>query len=159
MPPFYDIYGLSKKRDRETIEKFLDYFCYRDEIENLGKDEGIFILESEDYNIQEDFIPVKTLSEVIDFGINNPNQAFAFYLSQPLKNVESVILCFTYDNQIVLGVSVEVNRIENDRFIDNSAICDQLAATIVKLTSAHKTIMGLELPPPRSESELDELLL
>lgn len=144
MPPFYDIYGLSQKRDKETIEVFLNYFCYREKEENRSSGEGIF-LEN------EEFIPVNTLSQVIDYGIKNPNWVFAFYLNKYFKNVESVILCFTNDNQIVFGVSVEVNRIENGQLIDNADKCDQLAEAIAVLTSAHKTIMGVELPPPRSK--------
>lgn len=158
MPPFYDIYGLSQKRDKETIEVFLNYFCYREKEENRSSGEGIF-LENEELGIDEEFIPVNTLSQVIDYGIKNPNWVFAFYLNKYFKNVESVILCFTNDNQIVFGVSVEVNRIENGQLIDNADKCDQLAEAIAVLTSAHKTIMGVELPPPRSENEINELLL
>ncbi len=158
MPPFYDVYGLSKKRDKETIEVFFDYFCYREKEENRDAGEGIF-LENEELGTNEEFIPVKTLSEVINHGVKNPSHTYAFYLNKYFKNVESVILCFTHDNQMVFGVSVELNRMENRQLTDNADICDQLSETIVQLTSAHKTIMGVELPPPRSEGELDELLL
>jgi hypothetical protein len=34
MPPYYDIYGLSKQRDTKTVEKFLNYFSIREKIEN-----------------------------------------------------------------------------------------------------------------------------
>ena len=159
MPPFYDIYGLSKKRDKETIDTFLDYFCYRQQIEDNDKGTDIMTYGHEECDIEDE--RVMTLSQIIEYGLENPNRSLVFYLrkySQYFKGVEDIIICFTSDNQLVFGVSVDVSRVDIEEVINKVGICEQLTETIVRLTSAHKTIMGLELAPPSNERELDELL-
>ena len=39
MPPYYDIYGLSLQRDKETVERFLNHFANRDKIEDRESQE------------------------------------------------------------------------------------------------------------------------
>lgn len=154
MPPFYDIYGLSNQRDKETIDKFINYFCYRDDVEYLGEDSGIFVRSSDECN--EDFIPLSTLTDVIEWGLNNPTKGFSFYLHKGFKTVKGLILTFTYDSKMVFGVSIEYNEIVNGKLINNASLCDVLANKVSEVTNSYKTLIGLELPPPRSEEELDQ---
>ncbi len=79
MPPYYDIYGLSKERNKKTIEKFLNHFSHRDQIE-VRTGQVILVNGNQKYNIKESCTPISTLSEVINYGINNPLHGFAFYI-------------------------------------------------------------------------------
>jgi hypothetical protein len=52
MPPYYDIYGLSRQRDKKTIEKFLNYFSIREKIENREGQE-IAVYKNEKYKTSQ----------------------------------------------------------------------------------------------------------
>ncbi|MBO9703185.1 MAG: hypothetical protein J7604_23425 [Sporocytophaga sp.] len=156
MPPFYDIYGLSKERNKKTIETFLNHFSYRDKIEDRTGQE-ILVDENKKYNIKESCTPISTLSEVINYGINTPNHGFAFYISDNLKEgVNNLILKFTYDGKIIFGVSIEENDIvKNGKLADNYNKALKIERLIEELTNSYKTSIQFEYAPSDDEEEFD----
>lgn len=107
MPPFYDIYGFSKQRDKNTVEKFLSYFAHREKIENRTGQE-IIVYKNDKYGIEETWIPVNSLTDVIEFALENVNFGFAFYISDNLREgINDVILKFTFDGKVIYGISVK----------------------------------------------------
>lgn len=158
MPPFYDIYGLSKKRDKETIERFLEHFTHRDLIEDREGQE-IFGMPNKKYG-QEDFsIPVKTLSEVIQFGIDNPNVCFCFYMGTRtnLKSgIGDVLLKFTFDAKVIFGVAIEDTiLLEDGSLASNFPYALKVKEQIEALTGAHKSSIQFEYAPSNDEEEFD----
>lgn len=156
MPPYYDIYGLSVQRNKETIEKFLNHFAYREEIEACEGQE-IAVYKNEKYNTKEICRPINTLTEVINFGTENPNLGFAFYISGSLKeDVKSIILKFTFDSKIIFGISVEEKRlIGNRKLTNNYERVLEIEKSIAEITNSKKTSIEFEYPPSDDEEEFD----
>lgn len=156
MPPLYDIYGLSHNRDVETIEKFLDHYCVRDKEEKRTEEE-IQVWGNSRYGIEEILIPIATLSEVINYGVNNPDHGFVFYISNHLKgDIKSIILKFTYDKKIIFGVSIEEKIYISGNLIENKENAIKVLNQIVHLTSSYKSSIQFEYPPSDDEDEFDE---
>jgi Tfp pilus assembly PilM family ATPase len=158
MPPFYDIYGFSKHRDKQTIEKFLTYFCCRDKIENVEGQE-IAIYHNDKYKVEEQFIPGSSLTEVIEFGIKYSNYGFAFYIGTREhyeKDINGVILKFTFDGNIIFGISVEEQRLnEQSTLIDNYDKAVEIEKRIAELTNSVKSSIQLENAPSDDEEEFN----
>ena len=158
MPPFYDIYGFSKHRDKQTIEKFLTYFCRRDKIENVEGQE-IAIYQNDKYKVEEQFIPVSSLTEVIEFGLKYSNYGFAFYIGKREhyeNDINGVILKFTFDGKIIFGISVEEHRLSDQgALIDNYDKAIEIEKRIVELTNSAKTSIQFENAPSDDEEEFD----
>lgn len=156
MPPCYDIYGLSRQRDKKTIEKFLNYFSIREKIENREGQE-ITVYKNEKYKTEETCTAISTLTEVIDFGLENQNLGFAFYIGDNLKEgINHIILKFTFDGKIIFGISIEENRIaDNDNLIDNYDKALEIEKTIAELTNSTKTSIQFEYAPSDDEEEFD----
>jgi hypothetical protein len=156
MPPFYDIYALSHKRDKDTIEKFLDFYCFREKVENREGQE-IRVYKNDKYKINDKTFAIRTLSEVIDYGVNNPNQGYAFYISDNLKeDVMDLILKFTYDGKIIFGVSIEENLLTKEgKLIDNYNKAQIIERSMTTLTNSKKTSIQFEYPPSDDEEEFN----
>lgn len=157
MPPYYDIYGLSKERNKQTIEKFLNHFSHRDKIEvRMGQE--ILVNGNQKYNVKESCTPISTLSEVISYGINNPIQGFTFYISDNLKEgINGLILKFTYDGKIIFGASIEEKDIEdNGNISDNYTRALEIERQIAELTNAYKSSIQVEFAPSDDEEEFDQ---
>jgi len=154
MPPFYDIYGFSRKRDPKLIEKFLDKFAFRKSIESWEGCE-FEIFENEKYNVKEKKVPVNTHTEVIDYGVNNLNHGFSFYLgTDGLKDdIKSLILKLTYDSSIIYGISIE----EKTEFgKDNYKRALELETILKELLSLDKTSIQFEYAPADDLEEFNE---
>lgn len=156
MPPYYDIYGLSLQRDKETVERFLNHFANRDKIEDRESQE-IAVYKNEKYKTEETWTSIRTLTEVIDFGLKHPNFGFAFYIGDNLKEgINHIILKFTFDGKIIFGISVEEHRIVNDtKLIDNYDKALEVEKKIAELTNSNKTSIQFEYPPANDEEEFD----
>ncbi len=79
-----DIYGLSDKKDKQIIEKFLNEFAFRDQIESRAGG-TVTILRNEKYQINEEDIPVETTTDAIDIGVRNKYKGFCVYFHQDLS--------------------------------------------------------------------------
>ncbi len=161
MSPFYDIYGLSKQRDRETIDVFLDFYCHRELIEDFkGQRVEIAIYKNDKYGVDERFVPVDYLHEVIAYGLSHQSIGFAFYVgvkSNYKKDIDDLILKFTFDGKMIFGVSIEENRITHDgKLIDNYDSALEIEKTIARLTNATKTSIQFEYAPSDDEEEFDQ---
>lgn len=156
MPSYYDIYGLSKQRDKKTVEKFLNYFSIREKIENREGQE-IAVYENKKYKTEETWTSISTLTEVIDFGLENNNFGFAFYIGDNLKEgINHIILKFTFDGKIIFGISVEENKIDdNGNLIDNYDKALEVEKVITELTNSIKTSIQFEYDPSDDEDEFD----
>ena len=156
MPPCYDIYGLSRQRDKKTVEKFLDRFAKREKIENREGQE-VIVYKNEKYKIEETWTAISTLTEVIDFGLENQNFGFTFYIGDNLKEgINHIILKFTFDGKMIFGISVEENRIgDGEKLIDNYDKALELEKTIAELTNSTKTSIQVEYAPSDDEEEFD----
>ncbi|WP_421798240.1 hypothetical protein [Haliscomenobacter sp.] len=156
MPPYYDIYGLSKQRDKKTVETFLNYFANRNKIEDRAGQE-IAVYKNEKYKIEETWTSIRTLTEVIDFGLKNQNFGFAFYIGDNLKKgIHHIILKFTFDGKIIFGISVEENRLtDGGKLIDNYDKTLEIEKTIAELTNSSKTSIQFEYAPSDDEEEFD----
>lgn len=157
MPPCYDIYGLSKQRDKKTIEQFLTFFSYRDNIENREGQE-IALYKNERYEIDGTFIPVKTLTEVIDWGLKEPKYGFAFYIGDNLKEgISCIVLKFTFDSKIIFGISIEENTIDQKgKLVSNYRKALEIEKSIKELTNSFKTSIQSEHAPADDEIEFDD---
>ena len=156
MPAYYDIYGLSNQRDKETIEKFLIHFSNREKIENVEEQE-IAVYKNEKYKVDETWIPVNSLTQVIDFGLAKDNHGFAFYIGDHLKNgISHIILKFTFDGKIIFGISIAENQLsESGKLIDNYDKAVEVEKSISVLTNATRTSIQFENPPSDDEEEFD----
>jgi hypothetical protein len=156
MPPCYDIYGLSRHRDKKTVERFLNYFAIRDKIEDREGQE-IAVYKNEKYKTEESWTPISTLTQVIDFGLENQNFGFAFYIGDNLKEgINHIILKFTFDGKIIFGISVEEKRlIDGGKLIDNYDSALEIEKTIADLTNSSKTSIQFEYAPSDDEEEFD----
>jgi hypothetical protein len=119
MPPSLDIYALTRQRDRATIERFLDEYSDRAADEERGDEE--LLLENPAY-FTEDWTgqrsgpfpetawedePAYTLSHIIERGLDHPRRAFTAYLTAKAPDLDGIILAFTRDDQLVLGLSID----------------------------------------------------
>lgn len=154
-----DIYTLSKQRTLHNIEKFLNLFCDRKAIEHredeelslipLGTNEKSILSE----NYDAEWLKAKTVTNSIRIGLQNPHRAFAIYYPSNKKYISQVILSFTYDGYIILGLSVEESIISNP--LKN-------AIRLLKYIKSHffgiSGFIIYEEPPPRSKAGFDLLL-
>lgn len=156
MPPYYDIYGLSRQRDKTTVEKFLNHFSDREKIEDREGQE-ITVYKNEKYKIEETLASIRTLTEVINLGLENQNFGFAFYIGDNLREgINHIILKFTFDRKIIFGISVEENRIADDgKLIDNYDKALEIETKIAELTNSTKTSIQFEYAPSDDEEEFD----
>ncbi len=156
MPPFYNIYALSKQRNQIDIEKFLNYFSYRNEIENRSGQEIIALENANDKN--EIRLPINVLREVLEFGVKNSDYCFVFYINDNLKeDIKEVILKFTSDRQIIFGVSIESKKIiEDGSLVDNYDRACELEKLLSDIAATSKTSIQIEYAPADNEEEFDE---
>jgi hypothetical protein len=149
---FYDIYGLSRKRDAATIERFLQHFCYRDQVEPLVN-QWLQVWVKGTGFLDEVERPLTTVDELITYAIQHPTHCFVWYQQLALRGgIKAVITKFTYDGQIVFGISLAEGQVNG---VDNFAWALQIEAEIRQLTEAHKHYIAVEYPPAGDEQEFD----
>ncbi|RYE90192.1 MAG: hypothetical protein EOO37_03510 [Cytophagaceae bacterium] len=152
----YDIYGLSLGRDEATIEGFLRHFCDRYSIEPLV-DNWLQVRANEKYQIPEVELPLHSIAELIEYGINNPTHQFNFYNQTALRpDIHTVFLNFTYDSKVVFGISIyETTDYGEDNFPRACAIEEE----IIHVTHSYKSFIAVEYPPADDEKEFDADIL
>ena len=121
MPPYLDIYGLTQHRDAATLDRFLN--TYVDQAKNDDRVDEELMMErlppvppgtGDDAFEWE---PALTLSHIIERGLAFPRRAFTVYLAAKQADQPSVVLSFTADNQLILGLAIddEGAKPENER--------------------------------------------
>lgn len=106
-----DVYGLTRHRDAVTLNRFLDE--YVDRVASADRGDEELLLEPLDARpgaMEGEVEPSLTLSHILERGLAHPRRAFTAYLTcLPAcrqAGIERVILSFTWDDQVVLGLSV-----------------------------------------------------
>lgn len=100
MPSYSDIYVISNKRDRDSVEEFLDEFLpYREE----AADE----YEFPQYSDKAEII-FSSVTDVLNKCIDEPNVDYRIYwraLSQ--NNPEHAMVIFLVDGYVIYGLSTD----------------------------------------------------
>ena len=149
----YDIYAISNHRTTKTIEQFLTHFGDRAEMEDKSGHE-IMVDAQPAYAVDERVIPIQTLTQVIDYGVAHPQQGFSFYISKHLKTkLRYLILKFTYDQKMIVGISVELTDAQQN---DNYPLACILEEELVALTNAYASSIQVECAPADDEEEFYE---
>ena len=144
-----DIYGLTRHRDRETINRFLDEYVDRAASEDRdGEEIGLLPLNPELEGEELQWEHAVTLTHIVERGLDYPRRAFTSYLTSRRADIEQAILSFTSDDQLVLGFSVY-----SGDFNDDEAMTKALLLGIVREFSCHLGVVLLHTPPPSNESE------
>lgn len=153
MPPCLDIYAFSHRRDREIIERFIDRYVDRSRSEIRPEEEEIVMLrldvvdDSPQTPNPYEGEPAKTLSHVIERGLDYPRRSFTFYLSSKQPAIYRVILHFTNDDKIVFGLSIDDEE-ESD---ENSERAKKLLNELCLEFGCKLGLITCENPPPRNE--------
>lgn len=158
MPPDLDIYGLTKHRDSATISRFLDRYVDRTKSWDRGDEElmleplpltspetGEESAEWESHTFEWE--PALTLLHIIERGLALPHRAFTVYLAPKQGDLTSVILSFTADDQLVLGVAID----DEGAKPENEKRAKDLLAQLVEEYACHIGLILVEQYPPRSE--------
>jgi hypothetical protein len=110
-----EVYVLTRRRDEETVNRFLDE--YVDQVASAGTGDDELNMEPfegdeqliyhhtwswEDY----DWGPARTLSEAMRLGLDHPRRAFGLRLEPKSSDFPQVTLGFTTDDQLVLGIEL-----------------------------------------------------
>jgi hypothetical protein len=161
VPPELDIYALTWHRDRATIERFLDE--YADRVANEERDDEELMLESpaffgEDRTGQPpvaipetayEWEPVRTLSHIVDRGLAHPRRAFTVYLKAKAPDIDRIILTFTRDDHLVLGLAIDDEGAQPENEVKAKALLARLMATY----RCHAGLIMVEHYPPQGERE------
>lgn len=155
-----DIYVLTNLRDRETIDRFVNIYVDREASEDRNDEELMMLplTEVEDglqaaarlLSLDEfDWEPALTLSNIIDRGLRYPRRAFAVYLNPIDKSIDQVTLCFTVDNQIVFGLSID----DEGKRLENEKRARKILEELMQQFNSRLGLIIVENAPPFSEIE------
>jgi hypothetical protein len=155
--PHLDVYVLTSRRDRETIDRFVATFLDRAAVEDLGDTELMLTplgATPGPRGLEEmEWEPVGTLTRAVERGLDYPRRAFSLYLSGPTpggeRPVDEVSLTFTTDDQVVLGVSIQ----DPDSRPEKMAFAKQILARLTAEFDCSLGIIGWEVVPPVSGAE------
>lgn len=159
-----DVYGLTRRRDATTLNRFLDE--YVDRAANADRGDEDLLLEplggrSDSELMTWESEPSRTLTHMVERGLDYPRRAFTIYL-KPLAahlevGIERVIVGFTRDDQLVLGMTVFTGH--DMREDEEEAGEEQAHDLLTHFSDAYQCYLGLilsETPPPLSEAEFRE---
>jgi hypothetical protein len=159
MPPNLDIYVISPARTRETIECFLGAYVDRAASENRG-DEELMMLALDSSGQPStgddwDWEPSKSLTHIVDRGLQFPRRAFSVYLKTLDASLAGAILAFDVDNQVIFGVSMDDEGAKAENLERAKTVLHEMAQTL----GATHGFIGVEEPPPlRGKQKLPTIL-
>lgn len=156
-----DVYGLTRHRDALTLNRFLDEYVDREANADRSAEElALEPLDELPAGAKWDYEwePSLTLSHIVRRGLDYPRRAFTNYFSclphYRRVGIERVIVSFTRDDQLVLGMSVSTGNMMDESEWDTAEIqARELLAHIATAYQCHLGLILLETPPPRSEAE------
>lgn len=153
MPPDLDIYGLTKLRDRVTLERFLDEYVDRSASENRRDEElrlePLMPRKNATGVDAYDWEPSQTLTHIVERGLDYPRRAFTVYLKANRRDIDRAILRFTTDDQLVFGLSID----DADAKPENEKRAKMLLRDLAKKYQCHLGLILVEEPPPKNEKE------
>ena len=163
MPPDLDVYVLTPSRDKETLERFVNQYVDREKSEDRGDEELMMLpmdvdtavpTHKSDLKIEEyDWEPAYTLSHILERGLQTPPRAFAVYLKPIDDTLHQITLCFTVDNQLVLGLSFDDAGMRPE----NEARAKKLLNVLMAQFKGDLGLITVEEPPPFSTEEFLEM--
>jgi hypothetical protein len=153
MPPELDIYGITQYRDKATISQFFDKYVDRFASENRG-DEELMLLplttSKEHLAVNGyEWEPAYTLTHIVERGLQYPRRAFTVYLLPKDKEFDRIILSFTLDNQLIVGLAIDDEGMQQENIQRARILLDGLMEDF----KCHAGLVVCENPPPVSESE------
>jgi hypothetical protein len=148
MPPNLNIYVVSPLRNRETIERFLAAYVDRAETEDRGNEElSMVALDSSGQPLSGDdwdWEPSKSLTHIVDRGLEFPQRAFSVYLRTLDASFAGAILAFDVDNQVIFGVSLNDEGARTENLERAQTLLHEMAQAL----GATHGFIGVEEPPP-----------
>lgn len=167
MPPELDIYALTRHRDRATIERFLDEYGDRAADQERG-DEDLMLenpaVFGADWIGQRTGQPpealpetayewelARTLSHIVDRGLDYPRRAFTVYLTAKAPELDRIILAFTRDDQLVLGLAID--DADEAARPENEVKAKALLGRLMEAYGGHAGLILVEHYPPQGERE------
>ncbi len=153
MPPNLDIYCLSSRRDRATVNAFIaaqvDHETWRQR-----RDEELMVepigVEPDQIGFDDwEWIPVHEPEDVIRAGLSDPPRAFTVYLPSSHGDIDQAILCFTRDGLLVLGPSVDGEADAPETL----GRAKQLLRELMERFDGIRGLIAVELPPARSADD------
>jgi len=151
MPPNLNIYCLTRRRDAETVNIFLDRYVDRPHSEDR---EGVALMvrkldaPSDSDGVQDyEWEHAPTLTHAVQRGLDYPRRSFALYLKPKRPEIAGAVLGFTSDDQLVLGLSVDD---ESER-PENLERAKELLSGLAEEFNGHHGLILVEEPPPHSE--------
>jgi hypothetical protein len=155
MPPCLDIYVFSHGRDRETLNRFIGSYVDRAASEDRG-DEELMILRSgaepEEVNAWE-WEPAKTLSHILDRGLERPRRAFIVYLRTTDERCDGATLGFTADDRVVFGLSMDDPHGEG-RILETAKL---ILVELADIVAADRGLITWEEPPPITPTDAEQV--
>lgn len=101
MPPYNDIYIVTTDRSEVCIDKFLSKYA---DITN-----AIVRTDFEVYD-GDSYVETGTLADTIAYGLADKQRNFVVYFDSAVSELKSVMLFFTPDEKLVLGLSIEYDE-------------------------------------------------
>jgi hypothetical protein len=159
-----DIYCLTKQREIEAINRFLDEYVDRASSDDRGDEEicmdPLHPSPQGEGNWEPDWEPALMLSHMIQRGLDHPRRSFAVYMdTKNALNMTGALMYFTTDDQLVLGLSIsdKGGDLDNDPTDPGSEL--RAGGILQRLAEQFACYLGwitVEDPPPHSEAEFKE---
>jgi hypothetical protein len=148
-----DIYAITNNRNLETINKFLT--CYIDYKSSYVRDDKWLMLRKldapdnserrEDYEWE----PVTSLTQIVQRGLDYPRRSFSAYLASSHPEFERIILSFTTDDKLILGLSLEDSEEEKPEERLEQAKVEMFH--LIEECNCYGGLILVETPPPDNE--------
>jgi hypothetical protein len=152
-----DAYILTRHRDAATIGRFLD--GYIDRLANEDRADEDLLMETlpiasgaTDQPVTYEWEPALTLSHSVQRGLDYPRRAFPLYLRPKNPAIDTVIVGFTRDDLLVLGLTILEERLDAaDDTAERQA--RQLVHELARDYEGYLGVVLVDDPPPLSEAD------
>jgi len=148
MPPDIDIYVLSPRRDRETLDRFLEEFAAPEgESSRVGEEIMILPLGAQSWPPDDgwDWEPAVSRDHMLRRGLEHPYRGFCVFF-KPLRSTHTgVVIAFRADFGVVFGLTLDEARNPGGRDEEGKALIRHIAASY----GGTAGIIAWDLPAPR----------
>ncbi|HUP27242.1 MAG TPA: hypothetical protein VM409_02320 [Chloroflexia bacterium] len=177
MPPNLDIYGLTKYRNVDIINHFLDKYVDR-QASDKREDEDLMLVplgrtkdttkylwpQVHEYHLEHDqayreqyyeydWEPAENLANIVKRGLDYPRRSFTVYLTPKQEDIQRAILSFTVDNQLILGLSID----DEMELAENKERARRLLSELAEQYRCHLGVIFVEHPPPINEDQFRDM--
>ncbi len=101
VPPLNDIYIVTDDRSEACVDKFLSKYA---DLANASVRTDFEVRDGSSY------VETGTLTNTIAYGLADKRRSFVVYFDSAVSGLKSVIVCFTPDGKLVLGLSIEYDE-------------------------------------------------